>query len=81
MLFLSGVSFVLFCFVSLPLYAPFFRSFFFLFCFFRDVAFSECFCTITVFSLYGEYAVRFFLPDGAFLPCNHGLDFLDQLIM
>ena len=25
--------------------------------------------------------VYFFLPDGVFLPCHHGLDFLDQLIM
>ena len=27
------------------------------------------------FSLYEEYVVRVFLPDYAFLPCNHGLDF------
>ena len=26
------------------------------------------------FLLYGEYVVRFFLPDGVFLPCDHGLD-------
>ena len=33
------------------------------------------FCTISAFSLYGEYVVRFFLPDGVFfLPCDHGLD-------
>ena len=43
--------------------------------FFGDVAFSEYFCTITVFYLYGEYAVRFFLPDGGYLPYDHGLDF------
>ena len=45
------------------------------FCFFEDVGFSECFGTITVSSLYEEYVVRFFLPDGVFLPCNHGLGF------
>ena len=28
-----------------------------------------------IFYLYGEYVVRFFLPDGVFLPCDHGLDF------
>ena len=27
------------------------------------------------FSLYGEYGVRVFLSDGAFLPCDYGLDF------
>ena len=49
---------------------------FFPFFFFGDVAFSEYFfCTIAVFSLYGECAVRFFLPDGVFLPCDHVLDF------
>ena len=53
-----------------------FRFCFFLFCFFGDVAFSDCFCTITVFPLYGEHVVHFFLPDGVFLPCDHGLDFL-----
>ena len=37
--------------------------------------FPSIFCTITVFSLYGEYAVRFPLLDGVFLPCDHGLDF------
>ena len=30
---------------------------------------------ITVFSLYGEYVVRSFLPNGVFVPCDHGLDF------
>ena len=28
------------------------------------------------FSLCIEYVVRSFLPDGVFLPCDHGLDFL-----
>ena len=32
-------------------------------CLFGDVAFSEYFCTIAVSSWYGEYFVRFFLPD------------------
>ena len=40
--------------------------------------FASIFCTI--FSWYGEYVVRFSLPDGVFLPCDHGLDFLHQLI-
>ena len=31
--------------------------------------------SIAVFSLYGEYVVRFFLPGGVFQPCDHGLDF------
>ena len=38
------------------------------------------FGTITAFSLYGEYVVRFVLPDDFFLPCDHGLDFLLQLM-
>ena len=33
------------------------------------------FCTISAFSLYGEYVVRSFLPNGLFLTCDHGLDF------
>ena len=53
----------------------------FYFCLLGQVAFSEYFCTIIlVSSLYGEYVVRFFLPDGVFLPCDHGLDFLYQLM-
>ena len=45
-----------------------------------DVAFSEYLLYhFTVFSLYGEYVVRFPLPDGIFLPCDHGLDYLHQL--
>ena len=31
--------------------------------------FPRIFCTITAFSLYGEYVVRSFLPGGVFLPC------------
>ena len=36
---------------------------------------SNCTIIITVLSLHGEYVVRFFLPDGVFLPFDHGLDF------
>ena len=44
---------------------------FFFVCLFGDVALSEyyfyfCFRTISAFSLYGEYVVRSFLPDGVF---------------
>ena len=58
--------------------AAFFMFFSF---FFGDVSFSEYFKTIAVFSLYGEYVVRF--PPFRvmfFLPCNHGLDFFYQLM-
>ena len=37
--------------------------------------FPSIFCTISALSLYGEYVVRSFLPNGVFLPCDHGLDF------
>ena len=37
--------------------------------------FPSIFCTIAVFSLYGEYAVRSLLPNGVFLPWDHGLDY------
>ena len=37
--------------------------------------FSSIFYTISAFSSYvGEYVVRSFLPNGVFLPCDHGLD-------
>ena len=42
--------------------------------------FPSIMCTIAVFSLYGEYVVRPLLPDGVFLPCDHGLYFLHQLM-
>ena len=42
--------------------------------------FPITFCSNAVFSLHGEYAVRVFLPDGVFLPSEHGLNFLHQLI-
>ena len=41
--------------------------------------FYSIFRAIAVFSLYGEYVVRSFLPDGVFLPCNHGLFFYISL--
>ena len=37
--------------------------------------FPSIVCTISAFSLYGEYVVRSFLPNGFILPCDHGLDF------
>ena len=42
--------------------------------------FSSIFCTISAFFMYGEYVVRSFLPNDVFLPCDHGLGFLHQLI-
>ena len=37
---------------------------------------QSIFCTIAIFCLlYGEYIVRYFLPDGVFLPCDHGPNF------
>ena len=37
---------------------------------------ENLFYTFAVFSLFGEYVVRFFsLSDGVFLPCDHGLNF------
>ena len=48
---------------------------------FLEVSLFPCiFCIISAFFLYGEYVVRFLLPNGVFLPCDHGLDFLHQLI-
>ena len=35
--------------------------------------------TMSAFSLNGEYFVRFFLPNGVFLPCDHGVFFLLHL--
>ena len=43
-------------------------SFFFPFVYLEISIFPTIFCTIAVFSLYGEDVVRFFLPDGVFLP-------------
>ena len=80
----SGVTFVLFCFVfvfiafveaaalrSIVLRyagAPI-ATLFFLF-----------FLEISTFSWYGEYVVRSFLPNSVFLPYDHVLDFLHQLM-
>ena len=55
-----------------------------LFCFFsileRCRFFRVC-CTITVSSLsYGEYVVRFSLPNGVFAPRDHGLNFYISLL-
>ena len=53
------------------------RVSFFPFVFLEMSFFPSVFCTniIAVFSLYGEHVVRYFLLDGVFLPCDHGLDF------
>ena len=48
--------------------------FFFPFVYLEMPLFPSIFCTISAFSLYGEYVVRSFLLDGVFLPCDHGLD-------
>ena len=54
----SGVTFILFCFVTTV--CVLFRFLFHhIFLFFGHVAFSEYFCTITVFYLYGVCVVRF----------------------
>ena len=52
-------------------------SFFFPFVYLEMMSLSpSIFWTIiAVLSLCGEYVVRFLLPDGVFLPCDHGLDF------
>ena len=50
-------------------------SFFFPFVYLETSLFPNMFCTISAFSLCGEYVVRSFLPNGVFLPCDHGLDF------
>ena len=59
-----------------PRYPHVFLSFsFFLLVDLEIPLFPSIFCTISAFSLYGEYVVRSFLPNGVFLPCDHGLDF------
>ena len=61
---------------SVPKVTCVFFSYFFSFGLFRDVDFSEYFfLTISAFCLYREYVVRSLLPNGDFLPCDHGLDF------
>ena len=37
--------------------------------------FPSIVCAISAFSLYGEYVVRSFLPNGFVLPCYQGLEF------
>ena len=92
----SGVTFVLFCFVfhlyafveaavlrSIVLRnagAPIATRVSFPFVYFEMSLFPSIFCAIPAFSLYGEYVVRFFLPNGVFLPCDHRLYFLHQLM-
>ena len=51
------------------------RVSFFLFVYLEMSLFPSISCTIAVFHSYGEYVVRFFLPEGIFLPCDHRLDF------
>ena len=51
-------------------------SIFFLFVYLEMSLFPSVFCTIAVFSLYGEYVVRSFLQDGVFLPCQPQARFL-----
>ena len=49
--------------------------FVFVFVYLEMSLFPSIFCTIAAFSLYGEYAVCSFLPNGVFLLCDHGLGF------
>ena len=91
----SDVTFVLFFFVFAFLEAVALRSivlryvdapiatrvsFFSPFVYSEMSLFPSIFCSIVVFFLYGEYVARSFLPDGVFLPCDHGLDFLHKLL-
>ena len=55
---------------------------FFLFSFvYLETSLFPSICAISAFSLYVEYVVRSFLPNDVFLPFDHGLDFLHQLII
>ena len=56
-------------------YPHVFFFFFFPLVYLEMSLFPSIFCTISAFSLYGEYVVRSFFPNGVFLPCDHGLDF------
>ena len=59
-----------------------FSFFFFPFVYLEMLSlFPSIFCTIFAFSLNGEYVVRSVLSDGVFLPCDHRLEFLDQLVL
>ena len=67
----------------------------FLSCFllFGDVAFSDFFCPLSALSLYGEYVVRSFLPDGDFFYlvttgcifdislCENSIDSINELLL
>ena len=65
-----------------PIDTHVFLRFFFRFVYLEKSLFPSIFGLIAVFSLYGEYVVRFYFPNGVFLPCDHGLDFSHhQLIM
>ena len=66
---------------GVPIATRVYLSLFFPFVYLEMSLFPSIFCTIFTFSLYGEYVVRSFLPNSIFLPCDHGLDFLHQLIM
>ena len=56
--------------------------FFFPFCLlFRDAAFSEYIFVPFPLSVCMDYRVRRTFFPSTFLPCDHGLDFLHQLIM
>ena len=52
---------------------------FLIFCFFGDVTFSEYYISL-LFPFCMESTLYVFLPDCVFLPCNHGLNFLHQLV-
>ena len=42
--------------------------------------YPSIFCTIAALSLYREYVVRYFFPNGVLQTFDHGLDFLHQLM-
>ena len=87
----SGVTFVLFCFVFVFMLSlkprPFVQSSFgmqaprkphvFIFIFLEMSFFPSIFWYYFRFLFVWtiEYVVRSFLPNGVFLPCDHGLDF------
>ena len=52
----------------------------FFFCFFGDVVFPSSFVPLQ-FSVWRKRCTLFVLPDCVFLPCDHGLNFLHQLIV
>ena len=74
----SGATFVLFCFVSLPLSASFFVYYVSpFFCFFSEVSlFPSIFAPLFPFSRCMQSKPYVFpRPDGLVLPRDHGLDF------